>query len=316
MRALVGLAIVLAAATARGDVGVVVTGEATMQPQLATQLETWLRQHGHTLVSAPLAPEAINTLIDCFVIEDESCARKVIEKRAKAKSVVFARIEVQAATLQSAERTVTLTAYWFDKGKDAVAERRFCERCTELTLKSTADELMAALAGAGQTEVGRLRLTTTPAGARVTIDGRMLGLSPLDQSLSPGDHTVLVELPERTAETRRVTIYRTETTTLDIALAAPGRPERTLAYAAIGAGAAVLITGVVLLAIDEDVIATGPQLPEYRNTAPGGVALVAIGAAAAGVGGYLWWRSTRPRSGHPVAGIARGGGFVGWSARF
>src|SRR5262245_10671869 len=151
MRRLLHLAtllLVLSTAPARGDVGVVVTGEATMQPQLAAQLEAWLRQHGHTLISAPLAPEAINTLIDCFVIEDEGCARKVVEKRAKSKSVVFARVEVQPGSIQGTERTVTLTAYWFDKGKDAVAERRFCERCTELTLKSTADELMAALSGA------------------------------------------------------------------------------------------------------------------------------------------------------------------------
>ena len=74
---------------------------------LAGQLDTWLRQHGYNLVSAPLPPDAINTLIDCFVIEDEGCARKVVEKRAKSKSVVFARVEVQQ-TAQS-ERTVTLT---------------------------------------------------------------------------------------------------------------------------------------------------------------------------------------------------------------
>ena len=44
------------------DVGVVVVGEATMQPQLAAQLESWLRQHGHSLVPAPLPPDAINTM--------------------------------------------------------------------------------------------------------------------------------------------------------------------------------------------------------------------------------------------------------------
>src|SRR5512139_2546500 len=145
MRAFALLLFVLASSPAiagTGDVGVVVVGEVTMQPQLAAQLEGWLRQHGHQLVPAPLPPDAINTLTDCFVIEDEGCARKVIEKRSKTQAVVFARIDLKA---DSADKTVTLTAYWFDKGHDPIAERRFCERCTDVTLRSTADELMAAL---------------------------------------------------------------------------------------------------------------------------------------------------------------------------
>src|SRR5690242_12538281 len=94
------LAIVLAAATAQADdrtksdgaaAGVVVTGEATLQPQLVAQLEGWLREHGHPLVSSALEPDAINTLIDCFVIEDQSCARSLVEKRSKAATIVFAR---------------------------------------------------------------------------------------------------------------------------------------------------------------------------------------------------------------------------------
>jgi len=85
MRALLALLLMLSttAAYAGGDIGVVVTGEATMQPQLAAQLEGWLRQHGHQLIASPLPPEAVNTLIDCFVIEDENCARGVIDKRAQ-----------------------------------------------------------------------------------------------------------------------------------------------------------------------------------------------------------------------------------------
>src|SRR5690348_10645814 len=95
MRTLLVLAILLATAPAHADeVGVVVTGEATLQPPLAASLEGWLREHGHKLVSSPLEADAINALIDCFVLEDLGCARGVIERRSKSQTIVFARVEV------------------------------------------------------------------------------------------------------------------------------------------------------------------------------------------------------------------------------
>lgn len=150
MRGIVFLALLLVtsspAVAAGEEVGVVVIGEATMQPQVSAQLERWLESKGHRLVTAPLPPEAVNNMIDCFVIEDEDCARTVINKHAKASSVVFARVELDAAS-GDGTRSVALTAYWFDKGKGSVAERRTCKACTDVTLRTTADELMTALAG-------------------------------------------------------------------------------------------------------------------------------------------------------------------------
>ena len=58
----------------RADIGVVVTGEATLQPQLLSHLESWLKRAAITVFSSALEPDAINTLIDCFVVEDLNCA--------------------------------------------------------------------------------------------------------------------------------------------------------------------------------------------------------------------------------------------------
>ena len=317
-----GLALVVLfamASPARGDgsVGVVVTGEATMQPQLAAQLETWLRSHGHELISAPLPPEAINTLIDCFVIEDQTCARRVVEKRAKTKSVVFAQVTV-AAGATALERTVTLTAYWLDKGKDAIAERRFCERCTDTTLRSTADELMVALAGAGGNR-GRLKLSSSPSGARVTIDGKPIGLTPLDYSIAIGDHRVTIELQGRTPETRSVTIKKSQTSTLEVRLAAVGGPSRwkkPLPIAIMGGGAVLAITGLVFVGMDEDLPnQSGPQTKKnYFDSALGGASLAIAGVATIGVGAFLLFRG--PRRSTPTVGLVHGGGSVGWAGRF
>ena len=145
MRYLLALAIVLAAAPARADdVGVVVTGEATLQPPLAASFENWLREHGHHVVGSPLEADAINSLIDCFVLEDMGCARAVVEKRAKSQTIVFARVEVAPGGEGMGD--VTLVAYWLQKGHDAVGEKRTCKQCSQQSLDTTADDLMTALA--------------------------------------------------------------------------------------------------------------------------------------------------------------------------
>ncbi len=142
---LFSLAFALAATSvAHADIGVVVTGEATLQPQLAAQVEGWLKQRGHTVIASSLEPDAINTLIDCFVLEDLGCARKLIESRAKSQTIVFARVEITPS--EDGTRTVSIVGYWLQKGHDAIAERRICQRCIEDQMRTTAEDLLTALA--------------------------------------------------------------------------------------------------------------------------------------------------------------------------
>lgn len=146
MRAL-GLAVVAvlaATSMAHAEVGVVVTGEATLQPQLLSHLESWLQRHGHQVKSSALDPDAINTLIDCFVVADLNCAKAVIENRSKADAVVYARVEVAPAV--DGLRDISLVGYWMQKGHETMAERRTCHHCTEKQMHGIADDLMLALA--------------------------------------------------------------------------------------------------------------------------------------------------------------------------
>lgn len=303
-------------ATARAEqVGVVVTGEAAMQPQLVNQLEGWLRKHGHQLVAAPLPPDAINTLVDCFVIEDEGCARGVIEKRSKSRAVVYARVDIAAGG--DLEKTVTVLAYWFEKGKPAVAERRFCQRCTEATLRKTADEVIAALAKAGDKGgAGAIKLTSTPAGASCKIDGRTIGKTPLDEPLTAGPHEITVVHEHHQTETRFVTVKPGETAVVDVALVADkpsGGGSRVLPIATMGAGGALVLTGIVMIAVDQD---KGPdEPPTIHNTAPAGVGFALAGVAVA-AGGYMWFRTMSKREAAPVAAVSRDGAYVGWVSRF
>lgn len=308
------LLLVLLAGTASADTGVVVAGEATLQPQLVRQIEGWLKAKGHTVVPVPMPSDAIATLIDCFVIEDEACARGVIEKRARARSIIFARVDVQAGG--DIERTVTVVAYWFEKGEKVGSARRFCERCNEATLRSTADDLMTQLEKTVPVPTGKLVLTTLPAGAAVAIDGKSLGDGPIDRELPQGTHQITVTRAGHRAETRTITIKAGETTSVEVTLAAAeeGRgASKLLPLATIGVGAALIVAGGVMLALDQD---KGPDEPEFiRDTAPAGVAMGITGVLAVG-GGVLWYRMTGSRESRPIAAVQGDGAYLGWQGRF
>ncbi|MBL0214720.1 MAG: PEGA domain-containing protein [Myxococcales bacterium] len=300
-------------ARAGGDVGVVVTGDTTMQPQVLALVEGWLRAHGHQLVASPLPPESTNKLIDCFVMEDTGCARKLIEAQAKTSTVVFARVEV--ADNAGGMRDVTMTAYWFERGSDPVAEKRSCEKCTDGTLRTTNDALMSALAGSGRKTVGQLVLSSTPAGAHVTIDGAASGVTPLEIALAPGAHQVIVSADGRADATRSVTIVQGESTPLAISLHAPGAGSRhgKLPAVAIGVGGALLLTGVILYATSET--DTGEKF-EYRDTRALGIGVAVSGLAVASVGAYLWFTGKRSTDSAPAVAVVPGGAYVGWGRSF
>lgn len=261
------LAIALTAATAHAnDVGVVVTGEATLQPPLSASLESWLRHHGHKLVSSPLEADATNALIDCFVLEDLGCARTVIERRAKAGAIVYARIEVTPGGEGMGD--VTLVGYWLQKGHEPVGERRTCPHCNAEQLANTAEDLMTALAA---------------------------------------------EPPPPAADAPKAApapapVVETHAGTSDIA-----RPV-TLPKIVVGAGVALAITGVALVAIDSPPSKTGVQQPTYTSYKTPGYALLGTGVAVAAVGAFWWYRSGHNSA--PVAAITPDGAVVGWSGRF
>jgi hypothetical protein len=254
---IVVLAILFLSTTASAErVGVVVTGEATVQPQIAARVERWLQERGRDVVPGPLAPEAINTLIDCFVLEDLGCARNVIDVQAKSNAVVFTRADMTQNP--DGTRDIAITGYWFQKAHDAVAERRVCEQCTEKSLQTTVDDLMLILAHESPTR---------------------LAVPVIREQEEPNESPMKKWLP----------------------------------VGLVGAGGLMVISGVVMIAIDEDPDPVGKQAPTLRDTATAGAVIGVLGVAAVGAGAYLWRRNKQSA---PVAAISSDGGYVGWAGRF
>ncbi|HEY5933807.1 MAG TPA: PEGA domain-containing protein, partial [Kofleriaceae bacterium] len=266
-------------------------------------------------VASPLQPDAINTVIDCLLMSDENCARGVIEKRSKSRQVVFTKIDLEAGQTNA----YAITAYWFDKGKNAVLLRRVCENCTEAVLRTTADELMAALTRATQKDVGQLRCTSMPAGASVTVDGKAIGVTPLKADVPAGKHEITVRHPTHEEETREVTVRPGQAVDLDVAMrpipgggGEPAGPNKTLPIALMAGGGALVVTGAVLFFTSEE--DDGTKF-EYRDTKLLGVSVGLAGAAAAGVGVYLYLRKPKTESA-PTVSLTRGGTMIGWTRAF
>ena len=315
MRALlITTLIVLASAPARAeDIGVVVTGEATLQPQLVAQVAGWLRQHDQGVAAAALEPDAVNALIDCFVIEDEACARKLVETRAKVTTIVFVRVD--AAAGPNGSRDVTLTGYWFAKGQPTITEKRTCEKCMDPPLRAATDDLMGALSRAGFHENGHCKLTSTPTGASIVVDGKNVGVTPWEADLAPGDHQVELHAGERSA-TRILTVRRGETTALEVPLPVPPpTPSHLVPIVVIGAGVAIAITGGIVYAqFEADDPARRPQPRDLADTHGLGIGIGVVGLAAIGAGVYLWIHAGATST--PVAAAVPGGATIGWAGRF
>jgi hypothetical protein len=315
LASLTTLALVLAVTTparAEHSVGVVVTGESWMQSQLVAQIASWLSQHGHTPVASALPPETQAALNDCLVMNDHNCARSLVEKAVRASSVLYARIDSHSNGSDTPD--LTLTAYFFDPGHAAIGEKITCQRCTDQSLRSTADEILQKLVGGG--EPGHVTLKSAPPGARITIDGTAIGITPLDWDLPPGKHTIQMDLPGRKSGLRDHVVVAAKTDLIVMTLP-PDDPtdqrSRTIPLAMVIGGGAAVVTGVGLI-----VFSPGPDPKQryYTSTRPPGIAVAAGGAALAGLGAYLLWFRSPQTASTPVASFTGDTAYVGWHGRF
>jgi hypothetical protein len=136
----VAVVLLCAVSVAHADVGVVATGEGARPREIGKHVESWLAKRGFAVVEAPLSSDALDTLINCFTLEDLVCARGVVDARNKADALVFVRVD-------TAGKNVTLNLYWFAAGNAPVGERRVCEKCEGTAWHAPTDTMLERLVG-------------------------------------------------------------------------------------------------------------------------------------------------------------------------
>jgi hypothetical protein len=323
MRALLVVVAVLAlGAPARADipVGVIIAGEPTMQQRVHAQADAWLDKHGYTAIASPLAKDATSTFLNCFVIEDMTCARGTFEGRSKADSLVLLRIEMGGGDVHE----LSLTGYWFVRDHDAVAEKRWCKHCDDAALQQAVDKLLTLLASSSGLGKGRLAVHSKPEGLTVTVDDVSIGVTPVEHDLTPGPHRIKLKRGDRTVGSKTVKIELGSTREVSIPVVEGGsedepdhpRPawrSRPIPVALMGGGAAVVIAGGVFLIYGHK---GGPDAPlVYPDATRNGIVLTLLGAGSIAAGAVLWVRASHAKS-TPTVSIGPTGTTIGWAGRF
>lgn len=164
---------------------------------------------------------------------------------------------------------ITPVAVALEAGESTVAElslRDHSAGAYEIT--AAQDEALAmAVALKEIPPFGELVVRTEPSGAKVSLDGREIGETPLAaKDVASGDHQLSVKLPGHKAVTRSVTIRRQRSTEVEVALEKDLRPVRIIS---VPEGARVALDGeqVGSTPLDLASVATGAR--ELRLTLPG-----------------------------------------------
>ena len=155
-------------------------------------------------------------------------------------------------------------------------------------------------------EVGMLRIETQPAGARVRVDGRDVGLTPLEVELPEGAHAVEVEKRGYTSTLERVEVRRGVEDDLRFDLlpnaAAPGRAWFIVGGSSLGAGAVLLAAGIPLILRDGQPYRANCRTDEQGNcaklydTMAAGASLATAGAIGLAAGAVMVGIGSKRRS--------------------
>lgn len=302
--------IVLAMATGparaeSGGVGVVVVTSTTgsaLQRDVTAYLESWMRKHDHAIVASALSQDAVNTIANCFLIDDLKCARGVVEARSKADAVVFTRIE-------GSGKDLTFTTYWFVKGKDVNSERRACDKCTSEDWRGLLDGMVGRLLQS-DVDTGKLHLESVPSGLLVLVDHVQVGATPFDEELPAGKHTISLSHAGVIVANKDIEIHANKLKKLTIETEVSTHTSKVGPSILLGSGIALIGGGGIALYLGEQ--RTDKIIhPEY---VPIGIGIMAAGAGATIVGAILL--SQTGHTSAPVAAITRDSAYFGWVTRF
>jgi hypothetical protein len=335
----VALAVLVATArlaVAGPSVGVVVTGDPALQNKVRAQVTAWIQQHGFAVAAKPLSLDALKTLTNCFVIEDMTCARGVVEHQSTADFLVFVRADLVGG---KRSKEANLVAYWFMKDRDAVVDKRNCKPCANAVLAKTTTDLVTAVYDETALAKARLKIADPP-GLVVMLDGVNVGVTPLEQDVPPGKHDIALVRDDATLGSVSLETKAGDVTDVKVPIKSPATvaspptttgpspvvtsppvpterasPSRIIPGLLIVAGVGAVATGAVFVYYGHK---NGPDDPLiYPSATKEGAIIAGVGGAVLITGLVLWWHGTAASSQNgPTAALTPGGTIVGWAGHF
>lgn len=193
-------------------------------------------------------------------------------------------------------------------GSTQAKTQQDCEICGLQELGGLIGDQAAALQPKLEAVPGTLIVESSPSGATVKVDGKLVGVTPIVEPVSEGEHIITIAKPGYLERERKVTVVAGSEENLSIGLQpvpAPvveepkgpdGTVMRSVGWASLGVGLAAAGTGVALVLIDEQPV-SGRCTPENidangvcrfrHNTLGSGIGLLAGGGAALVAGAVL-----------------------------
>jgi hypothetical protein len=272
---------------------------------------------------ASLARDATDAVLAC--LQDKApwgCAAPIVRK----DQLLIVQVDSDRS---AGAPTTIVTAHLLAAGSEAdSAVPRNCEMCNEDALRRTVSDVSRDLLQRAAVRTGRTRLTihSRPPGARIMLDGKPIPTSDAPLATYPGKHALVVQLAGHEPATREVVAVEGANTEVSVDLvavrgvAAPevdrtSHPSRFLPGLAIGIGGAAIVSGTVLIILDQDPSPSGPQQARYYDTAKVGVVTLAAGVVVAAAGVYFLMHP-HASSTATIAPLPGGGAAIGWAGRF
>lgn len=320
------LLVVIAAAAfehpARADNGIIVVGGSADEHVRATAgaaIDAAAREIGWTVETKPLPKKDSDALLACKDPKLFACLPASLNA-AGVHLVLVVKVDNTVVdgepqfAIEGKLVTTSPQGYFWD--------RRYCQRCADDRLQQESTEFARELLRKNATTSGRtvVEIKSQPAGAQVTLDGTLVGVTDFATNSFPGKHVVLVEKPGFQSETQTFTVEEGKTAEVSITLhrsdvRTPGSPQhasRVVPGIAIGAGAALVAFGGYGLYLGTR--GGRDDKFEYTRGTSIGIGAGIIGLGAIVYGAYALVHD-KGDSG-PTASAVSGGAVVGWTGRF
>jgi hypothetical protein len=312
--------------TAHADEAVIVTGGSATEHDRATvaaAAAAVAREDGWSLRAKPLTKKESDSLLTC---QDSASPWTCVPSSLHASGTYRALVlVVDSRQTDAGAPMVVVVGRLIAPDTHAFAvKQRHCVQCADDKLGAAVADLTLELLREIATREGRtiIEVRSTPTGAQVSLDGRPAQVTDASLNTYPGKHVVVVDKPHYQREIREVTVARGKTAELAVTLqpseSTTGdrtvhEPSRSVPVTVVAVGAAAVVAGIVLYAVDEDPSPTGGK--RYWDTAPAGVALGTVGLVTAGVGAYLLYRASGSQSAPSVA-VGPHGAVLTWTGSF
>jgi hypothetical protein len=220
-----------------------------------------------------------------------------------------------------------------------LGDKRYCDHCTDDVLAKLAGELTRDVLRELATRGGRtvLSIKSVPRGARITLDGKLVGATDSLRNTYPGTHSLSLELDGYQIVTRDAEAVEGKTVEVNATLVstasaikqptrrevAPpergwfGRSPGWVPWLCIGVGGAAIVTGGVLYLYNGEPSRdpSADQSRHYTSFQGPGIATAVVGAVSLGFGLYLHHRQHEATS-VIAATPSRDGLAIHWTGSF